>query len=161
MTFDVFRRDKRNFGAKKLLGAKKLMVIIPGVTGDSEEYYIKDCAIQAWEAGFNVFVVNPLAPSATNCDGLAIIDFTRDEAITEIIEIAKKTFPNGENEELYLLAFSLGSNYMLKHLGSHQDCAKICNVKAAISVSSAFDILSCGMKLKYTTLGIYDWYILK
>ena len=66
----------------------------------------------------------------------------------------------GENCEIYALGFSLGSNHLLRHLGSHKDCDKVCRIKAAVSISGAFDIPANTITLRKTFFGIYDWYIL-
>lgn len=66
----------------------------------------------------------------------------------------------GLDSEIYACGFSLGSNHLLRHLGSHEDYKTKCDIKAAVSVSGAFDIPSVGIDLKYETLGIYDNYIL-
>lgn len=46
----------------------------------------------------------------------------------------------GENSEIYAAGFSLGSNHLLRHLGSHENCSKTCGIKAAVSISGAFDV---------------------
>lgn len=67
----------------------------------------------------------------------------------------------GEQSEIFACGFSLGSNHLLRHLGTHEDCRQKCGIRAAMSISGAFDVLSVGIDLKYETLGIYDNYILK
>ena len=63
----------------------------------------------------------------------------------------------GQDADVYACGFSLGSNYLLRHLATHKNCS--CNIKAAMSVSSAFDVLTSGIQLKRQTFGIYDYYI--
>lgn len=62
----------------------------------------------------------------------------------------------GQDSEIFAIGFSLGSNHLLKYLGTHNDC----QVRAAMSVSGAFDVLATGLDLKTETYGIYDNYIL-
>lgn len=57
------------------------------------------------------------------------------------------------------MGFSLGSNYLLRHLGSHQDCDKICGIKAAISISGAYELPATGITIKNSAFGIYNFYI--
>ena len=53
----------------------------------------------------------------------------------------------GADVEIYALGFSLGSCHLLKHLGSHKDCSKKCGIKAALSVSGAFELPATGIEL--------------
>ena len=66
----------------------------------------------------------------------------------------------GEDVEIYACCFSLGSNYLLRHLGSHKDCHKKCGIKAVMSVTGAFDLPTTGIELKYSAFGLYDRYML-
>lgn len=81
MAFDILRRKK----GKTQIGANKILIIIPGVTGDSEEAYIKDLVYEAYQNSFNVFTVNPLAPSLGDDEDFELLDFTRNEAIENIV----------------------------------------------------------------------------
>lgn len=65
----------------------------------------------------------------------------------------------GNNSQIYACGFSLGSNHLLRHLATHENCSEICGIKAAMSVSSAFCCLTAGVQLKSQTMGIYDYYI--
>lgn len=53
----------------------------------------------------------------------------------------------GHDSEIYACGFSLGSNHLLRHLATHEDCSGTCGIKAAFSVSGAFDVLTAGVQL--------------
>ena len=74
--------------------------------------------------------------------------------VTQAIETMKEKF--GTDCEIYALGYSLGSNHLLRHLGSHKECKETCNVKAAVSISGAFELSTTAIELQYNTLGIYD-----
>ena len=80
------------------------------------------------------------------------------EPITESIEAIKHIF--GEDSQIYAIGYSLGSNHLLRHLGAHRDCQNICGVRAAVSVSGAFDVRSTCVDVKGKVFGFYDRYIL-
>ena len=82
------------------------------------------------------------------------MDFTKNWAVKDAICSLRDTF--GEDAEIYAMGFSLGSNYLLRHLGSHKDCEKKCGIKAVCSVSGAFELPTTGIELKYGAFGIYD-----
>ena len=66
----------------------------------------------------------------------------------------------GDDCEIYALGYSLGSNHLLRHLGGHPNCHERCGVKAAASISGAFDLPTTGIELQYSAFGLYDNYIL-
>jgi predicted alpha/beta-fold hydrolase len=106
-----------------------------------------------------VLIINPVGPPPGFGEEteLEVMDFSDNIYITQAIEMVKKQF--GSETEIYACGFSLGSNHLLRHLGTHEGCRDTCGIKAAVSVSGAFDILATGIQLKYETFGIYDWYI--
>lgn len=166
ITYDVIRAGAYSMEShsarqppKVADGSKpRVVLIIPGVSGDSEEGYIKELAGVASHKGYNVCVLNPLGPFHTDEPDLEMIDFTRDRVFEQAVEKTKEIF--GDEIDLYLLGFSLGSNHMLRHLGTHKNCNDVCNFRAAVSVSSAFDIVATGIDLKHKMGTIYDKYIL-
>ena len=101
---------------------------------------------QALDRGYNVFIQNPLAPAnSAERDDLELIDFVQNYPIKESVATMKELF--GADVEIYALGFSLGSCHLLKHLGSHKDCSKKCGIKAALSVSGAFELPATGIEL--------------
>ena len=89
---------------------------------------------------------------------LEVIDYSRVEPITESIEAIKHIF--GDDSQIYAIGYSLGSNHLLRHLGAHRDCQNICGVRAAVSISGAFDVRSTCVNIKDKVFGAYDRYIL-
>lgn len=59
----------------------------------------------------------------------------------------------GEDCEIYSVGFSLGANHLLRYLG---DNANNSGIKAAISVSNPFDLMTTVIKLRRRMFGIYD-----
>lgn len=78
-------------------------------------------------------------------DDLEVINFTKSVPIKEAVETMKEQF--GDDVEIYAMGFSLGSNHLLRHLGSHKGCSKKCGIAAAMSVSGAFEVLCTGIEL--------------
>ena len=66
----------------------------------------------------------------------------------------------GKDAQIYAVAFSLGSNHLLRHMGSHTDCHNKCGIKAVVSISGAFDLPSTVVDIRNASLGLYDRYIL-
>ena len=102
--------------------------------------------------------VNPVAPAGYKGQDLEAIEYHGDRAICEHIEDVRSMF--GADCEIYALGFSLGSNHLLRHLGSHKDCEHVCGIKAAVSISGAFEIPANTITLRKKVFGIYDWYMM-
>ena len=120
-------------------------MLIPGATGDSEGGHIGAMAAEAYRNGFNIIIVNPIAPrNSSHMKDLEVIDYTKTLPIAEAVVHTKEIF--GETD-LYAMGFSLGSNHLLRHLGAHKNCKEECGFKAAVSVSSAFELPATGIEL--------------
>lgn len=84
-------------------------------------------------------MVNPVRPCLTKkIKDLEVIDYSRVEPVAESIVAIKSIF--GEDSQIYAIGFSLGSNHLLRHLGAHENCKEICGIKAAVSITGAYDI---------------------
>ena len=138
-------------------GSKKVLFIIPGVTCNINEHHIKATCRKAHKEGYNIIVVNPVAPPDYSGDSLEVIEYQTDRAISEHVEDIRSIF--GQESEIYALGFSLGSNHLLRHLGSHEDCKNVCGIKAAASISGAFELPANTITLRNRVFGIYDWYM--
>lgn len=88
---------------------------------------------------------------------LEMINYIEDEGISQSIRYCRELF--GQDADVYAAGFSLGSNHLMRHLGSHKNCKEICKIKAAVSVSGAFDILANSLTLKDKLFGVYDNYM--
>ena len=120
----------------------KAMLIVPGVCGNSSESYIMHLADEARMNGYNVLVVNPTAPAKNNeldelDTELELVDFSKNIYLEQACDQIRACF--GQKSQIYATAFSLGSNYLLRHLATHGEQCR-CGIKAAMSVSSAFDV---------------------
>ena len=119
-----------------------------------------EMADEAHKNGYNVLIINPIGAPAGFGDenDLEQCDFSNNIYIEQAIELLKKEF--GENSEIYACGYSLGSNHMLRHLATHENCDKKCGIKAAFSISSPFCLYTAGIQLRRKMSGLYDWWIL-
>jgi predicted alpha/beta-fold hydrolase len=118
--------------------SKKALLIVPGVCGNSKENYIMDLAEQATANNYNILIINPIGP-LDHCEGnLESLNFCENIVLERAVQEIRREF--GPDSQVYACGFSLGANYLLRHLATHEDCS--CNIIAAMSVSSAFDIPS-------------------
>lgn len=99
-------------------------------------------------------MVNSTGPKATQEDNLEIVDFSKNEAIHDIIGKTKDIV--GHDIDLYAIGFSLGANSIMRYLGQMGEQNREHEIKAAVSISPAFDVLASGVTLKYTCMGMID-----
>jgi predicted alpha/beta-fold hydrolase len=104
-----------------------------------------DLVKEAHQNGYNVLVINPLGPPNCGKDdvGLESCDFSNNIYIQQAVEEIKTQF--GQDSQIYACGFSLGSNYLLRHLATHEGCQETCGIRAAMSVSSAFCCMTAGV----------------
>lgn len=55
----------------------------------------------------------------------------------------------------------MGSNFLLRHMGSHSECTEKCNIKAVVSISGAFDMAATVADMRKPAFGLIDAYVLK
>lgn len=103
-------------------------------------------------------MANPVRPDPKKrIRDLEVIDYSKTEPITESIETIKELF--GDDCDIYAMGFSLGSNHLLRHLGAHKDCKNVCGIKAAVSISGAYEVRASAVVLRDRLGGVYDWYM--
>ena len=91
-------------------------------------------------------VANHLAPPDSKEESdLEVIDFSKHFPLTQAIRTMREQF--GEDCEVYAMAYSLGSNYLLRHIGACPECETKCRIKAVTSISGAFDLPTTGIEL--------------
>lgn len=128
------------------------------MTGDIYEPYIKATMEHASLKGYHCIMLNATAPSLSDEKGLAIINFKETHVIEQSVEYIRELL-GPEDLDLYAIAYSAGSNHLVRHLGSHEGCKKLCGFKAAVSVSGVYDVLTAGIQLKKQAFGLYDWFL--
>lgn len=48
---------------------------------------------------------------------------------------------------------------MMRHLGAHKNCKHVCGIKAAVSISGAYEVRASALDLRDKVFGVYDWYM--
>lgn len=112
----------------------KMMVIIHGLVGGSESTYIKHLAQSAAAKGMNSVVYQSRGTNGTKLLNPKL----NHPSVLEDYKIAfKKLKEMHPEQELYVVGFSMGGNFLVRLLAEESD--KI-DVKAAAAVSPPFDV---------------------
>ena len=132
MCYDVIRSHRGG-------NLNKVLFIIPGVNSSLQDHHINATVKSAIEQGIHCVMVNPVRPALDKAvEDLEVIDYSRIEAVSESVKAIKAIF--GQNAHIYAIGYSLGSNHLLRHLGAHEDCHKVCGIKAAVSISGCYEV---------------------
>ncbi|CAG9330306.1 unnamed protein product [Blepharisma stoltei] len=135
----------------------KVLIIVPGLTGGSEAYYIQDLVHLAQSKGFRVAVFHgrgisgtPLTTPRANHLGLpSDLDFA--------VNTIHSRYPEAH---LVGLGTSMGANLILKYAG---ELGNECLLKGISVISAPFDVVSCSRHLRanYSLASISDRYLTK
>lgn len=139
--------------------SKKVVLVVPGVNSDIEMNHVTAIVKKAAKLGYHAIVVNPVVPPQQDMKNLEMVDYSQNGTLVRSLAVTRELF--GEDCEIYAVAFSLGSNHLMRHLGSHEGCHETCKIKAVVSISGAFDLPSTIVDIRKAALGLYDWYILR
>jgi len=97
--------------------SKKVVFVVPGANSDIEMNHITAIVKKADKRGYHAIVTNPISPPQSDLKDLALNDYTKDEAIGRSLAVTREIF--GHDAEVYAVGFSMGSNSLLRHMGSH------------------------------------------
>lgn len=141
-------RDGDNLSANMylsgLLPQKRLLILSHGLEGSNEQNYILGMAKAALEAGVAGTAVDVLA---WNLRGCGKPDNTTEKlyfagSVQDFEAVVAWAEKNGYTE-IYLAAYSLGGNIVLKWLGEQGGNAQVRGIKAVCAASVPIDLHAC------------------
>mmetsp|Transcript_14719 Transcript_14719/g.25043 ORF Transcript_14719/g.25043 Transcript_14719/m.25043 type:complete len:113 (-) Transcript_14719:648-986(-) len=99
---------------------ERVLLLLHGVSGASNENYMLEMVGHASNRGYNCVVFNHYAPQYES--DMRLINFADRRHMDEVIEYTKQKFDkvvDGKKVdcEIYMVGFSLGANYALRWLG--------------------------------------------
>ena len=139
--------------------SQKVVLVMPGANSDIEMNHVRAIVKQADKRGYHAIVVNSVTPPQADIKDLATIDYRQDEAVARSLAVTREIF--GQDIEVYAVGLSLGSNFLLRHMGSHVDCSEKCKIKAVVSISGAFDLAATTVDMRKPAFGLIDSYVLR
>lgn len=142
-----------------LLPQKRLLILTHGLEGSNEQNYILGMAKAALESGVAGAAVDVLAWNLRGCgrpdnttEKLYFAGSVQDfEAIVAWAE-------DNDYTEIYLAAYSLGGNIVLKWLGEQGERARVRGIKAVCAASVPIDLHACVTTLDRWRNMMYRFY---
>lgn len=142
-----------------LLPQKRLLILTHGLEGSNEQNYILGMAKAALESGVAGAAVDVLA---WNLRGCGRPDNTTEKlyfagSVQDFETIVAWAEDNGY-AEIYLAAYSLGGNIVLKWLGEQGERARVRGIKAVCAASVPIDLHACVTTLDRWRNMMYRFY---
>lgn len=135
--------------------ARPLAVLVHGLTGCEESFYLRNTAAHLLRLGFPVLRLNlrGAGPSRPFCR------FQYHAGRSEDFAAALAALPPAlAASGIVAIGYSLGANMLLKYLGEHGGAAA---VKAAVAVSSPLDLADASRRLMRVRNTLYQHYLLR
>lgn len=138
-----------------IFGAQPLVVLIHGLSGCEDSFYLRKSAAHLLSLGFPVLRLNlrGAGPSRTHCRFQYHAGASEDFAHTLDALPAPLT-----RAGVVAVGYSLGANMLLKYLGEHGSRARL---KAAVAISAPLDLVATSRQMMRRRNAIYQFYLLR
>ncbi|WCJ18750.1 alpha/beta-Hydrolases superfamily protein [Euphorbia peplus] len=127
-----------------------VLILMPGLTGGSEDSYVRHMLVRAKSKGWRIVVFN-----SRGCGDSPVItpqfysaSFLGD--MHEVVDLVKTRYPNAN---LYAVGWSLGANILVNYSGQESDN---CPLKGAVSLCNPFDLIIADEDFRKGFNIIYD-----
>ncbi|TMW59059.1 hypothetical protein Poli38472_007204 [Pythium oligandrum] len=130
---------------------RRTMLILPGLTGGSHEYYVR-CLVHRMvrEHGWQAVVLNARGCGDTPIKTPRLFSIAATDDLRFVLSHLHTKYAF-QSDALVLVGFSMGSNVMVKFLGEEGEHAKSL-VTAAVSVGNPYDIEESSRHIASTAL---------
>ncbi|KAJ9706339.1 hypothetical protein PVL29_001721 [Vitis rotundifolia] len=123
-------------GDDRQLGADSpVLILLPGLTGGSEDSYVRHMLVRARSNGMRVVVFNSrgCADSPVTTAQFYSASFTED--LRQVVAHVANRYPNAN---LYAVGWSLGANILVRYLGQESHA---CPLSGAVSLCNPFNLV--------------------
>lgn len=125
---------------ERVFSNKRILIILPGITGGATEPYISNIAYEAVKNNYKVAIFqNRLLSTSLSFTYKGFFDLVDD--FKETLDFIEKNYPE---YDLYAVGNSLGAMGLLRFLGQFNTISKgVYRIKGAVSLSNPFDMHKC------------------
>ena len=93
----------------------RVLVVLPGVVGDSSDHYVTDLVYEANKRGYTAVVVNHTVMKKETGTDMKLLDVCSQSTVKQILGQLREKF----GSDMFAVGFSLGGNHFLRGIG---DC---------------------------------------
>lgn len=134
----------------QLADVNRVMIIFHGLTGGSEQLYVRTCVSQALSRGYRVGVMQMRGINGTPMTSCKLANAGVSEDLREGLEVVHRHYPTAK---IAAIGMSMGANLVLKYAGESQQS---CLLSAAVAISCPFDLLQCCQTLRQFQFRLSD-----
>ena len=128
----------------------RILVIFHGLTGGSEQLYVRTCVQEALSRGYRVGVMQMRGINGTPMTSCKLANAGVSEDLREGLDIVRNHYPTAK---IAAIGMSMGANLVLKYAGESR---RNCCLAAIVAVSCPFDLLQCCQTLRKFQFRISD-----
>ncbi|MBA0668361.1 hypothetical protein Goklo_001282 [Gossypium klotzschianum] len=127
-----------------------ILILLPGLTGGSQDSYVKHMLVKAKSKGWRVVVFNSrgCANSPVTTPQLQTASFTADTC--HVVDHVSSRYPKAS---IYAVGWSLGGNILVNYLGREHHR---CSLSGAVSLCNPFNLVIADENLRKGFNNIYD-----
>jgi predicted alpha/beta-fold hydrolase len=137
--------------AQQLPEDAPVLILLPGLTGGSEDSYVQYAVVHAREAGIRAVVFNSRGTSDSPVSTAQFYSASFTEDMRNVVAHVRNRYPRSL---LFAAGWSLGANIMTRYLGEEQDRTPI---SAAVAMCNPFNLPLSDANFKKGFNRIYDW----
>ncbi|XP_022897008.1 embryogenesis-associated protein EMB8 [Olea europaea var. sylvestris] len=123
--------------AVQIDGKDPIMIVVPGLTSDSDSAYVKHLVFKMAKSGWNVVVSNHRGLGGVSITSDCLYNAGWTEDVRKVIDHLHCLYPEAP---LYTVGTSIGANILVKYLG--EDGSNVPLIGAA-AICSPWDLLIC------------------
>lgn len=140
--------NKKFSNSKSKIDSIPLVIIVPGLSGNSTDRYLLDTCRVLWEEkGYRSMIANRRGYAGVEICCKHPMSWIRYEDIDDIIQhLMDEDESNHCN--LYLMGYSLGGNFVYYYTGVKKQLGHDLHIKGAIAVSAPFEMHMSLIKLQ-------------
>lgn len=131
------------------------VLIVHGLEGSAERFYVLGAAEKAWRAGFNVVRMNVRNCGDTEHLSATLYDSGLSRDLKSVAEAILAELKHA-HAKMFLLGFSMGGNQALKLAGELGEDARPW-LKGIVAISPALDLAACAETIHRGFNRVYEW----
>lgn len=132
--------------------AHPTLILVHGLEGSSDSFYMLGTARKAYRAGFNVVRINSRTCGGTEHLSESLYHSGMSEDVRRVVE---ELTERDRLSDIYIVGFSMGGNLVLKLAGEYGDAAPR-SLLGVCAVSPAMDLASCADAIEMRRNWLYN-----
>lgn len=132
-----------------------IIILLPGLTGGSEDTYVQHAVVHAREAGFRAVVFNPRGCSDSP---VTTAQFYSASYTGDLRKVIDHVSAKSQGAPIFAAGWSLGANILCRYLGEQKDDVRL---SAAVAMCNPFDLPLADRNFKKGFNRVYDFNLAK